>query len=712
MSQQDTDGLRLKVSEAEARDAGRGLIRLDPADMTRLKVQPGDIVEITGKRAGVGKVLPVAREKRGQSRLHIDGILRENAGAALDQIVPVRKVQARPADRVVLTPIETTPGDKDLKYIASLLDGLAVVSDDRVRVDLFGTRSVDFKVASTAPNGPVLLHAKTRLDISGADKSKTPDDGRISYEDIGGLKRELGRIREIIELPLRYPEVFERLGIDAPKGVLLYGPPGCGKTLIARAVAHETQARFYSISGPEIIHRYYGDSEAHLRKVFDEATKKAPSIIFLDELDSIAPRREDVHGEVEKRVVAQLLALMDGLSKRENVMVIAATNLPNNLDPALRRPGRFDREISISIPDRDGRKEILAIHSRGMPLAVDVDLDQISGITHGFVGADLQALCREAAMIRLRRILPNIDFAAAEIPYESLAKLEVDMNDFVEALREVEPSAMREVFLEVPEVKWTDIGGLEPIKQQLREAVEWPLRHPGMFTAMKVKPPRGILLSGPPGSGKTLLAKAVATESQVNFLTVKGSQLLSKFVGESEKGVRDVFRKAKQAAPCIVFLDEVDTLLPARTGGGFDSGVGERVMGQFLAEMDGVEDRTGVLVLGATNRADSIDPALLRPGRFDIVIEIPPLDYAGRREIFAIGLRGKPVADDVNLDELTDLAAGFSGAEVQAVCNRAALQAIRERLAHGGQDAEGMRIERRHLIAALEGLRKQNQPSH
>ncbi len=533
----------------------------------------------------------------------------------------------------------------------------------------------------------------------------------LTYEDIGGLKRELRRIRETIELPLRYPEVFERLGIDAPKGVLLYGPPGCGKTLIARAVAHETDAKFFVVNGPEIIHKFYGESEQHLRKIFDEASRQAPSIIFIDEIDSIAPRRENVVGEVEKRVVAQLLSLMDGLTRRQHVMVLAATNLPNALDPALRRPGRFDREIAISIPDRDGRQEILDIHSRGMPLASDLDMPHLAAITHGFVGADLEALCREAAMTRLRTIMPEIDFAAAQIPYEALQKLEVRMADFLDALHEVEPSAIREVFIETPQVRWDEVGGLSAVKQQLIEAVEWPLRHPDLFSQAGISPPKGILLSGPPGCGKTLLAKAVASETEVNFLSVKGPSLLSKYVGESEKGVREIFHKARQAAPCIVFFDELDALVPERGAGGADSHVTERVIGQFLAEMDGVEELTGVLVLGATNRVDILDPALLRPGRFDVHLELPAPNRNDRKEIFAIGLRDKPTSDDLNLDELADQSEGFSGAEVQAVCRRGALQVIREAISQGDQAAleRPLLIRREHLAQAMAEVRSQKQ---
>ncbi len=695
--------MKLKVAEALAKDMGRGLARLDPADMAKLGLQIGDIVEIAGKRKTVGKVMPAYREERGQARIQIDGLIRENAGTGLDQAVEVRKIQPRPAERVVLSATTITPRERDLKYIGSLLDGLPVIVNDRIRASLFGTRSADFKVTRSVPAGPVVINPTTLLEVSRSQEKQDKEASvPLSYEDIGGLRRELLRIREIIELPLRYPEVFERLGIDAPKGVLLYGPPGCGKTLIARAVAHETDAKFFTVNGPEIIHKFYGESEAHLRKIFEEATRQAPSIIFLDEIDAIAPRRENVVGDVEKRVVAQLLALMDGLAKRQHVIVLAATNLPNALDPALRRPGRFDREICISIPDRQGRKEILDIHSRGMPLASDVNLDHLASITHGFVGADLEALCREAAMICLRRIMPEIDFASAHIPYEALAKLEVHMADFLVALREVEPSAIREVFVEVPEVRWSDVGGLQEVKQQLIEAVIWPLSHADFFAQAHVAPPKGILLCGPPGCGKTLLAKAVAKESQVNFISVKGPSLLSKYVGESEKGVREVFRKAKQAAPCIIFFDEIDALVPVRGTGGTDSHVTERVIGQFLAEMDGVEELNGVLVLGATNRPDILDPALVRPGRFDVLLEIPLPDQTGREEIFRIGLRDKPLADDIRLDELAAKTSEFNGAEIQAVCKRAALEAIRQALA--APDKNRVLIVRKHLECALESV--------
>jgi len=711
MATAEETALKLKVAEALPKDLGRGLARLDPADLARLGVGVGDVVKVVGKRVTAVKAMPSYKEHRGHSRVQVDGVTRENAGAAIDQAVDIQKADARAAQRVVLEPLGISPAERDLKYIGGLFDGLPVMVGDRVRAQLFGNRSAEFKVVSTVPAGAVVMNPTTELDVVRARKGNAQpgserDSARpLSYEDIGGLKRELHRIREIIELPLRYPEVFERLGIDAPKGVLLHGPPGCGKTLIARAVAHETEAKFFAINGPEIIHKFYGESEAHLRKIFDEAARQAPSIIFLDEIDAIAPPRDRVVGEVEKRVVAQLLGLLDGLDRRRNVIVLAATNLPNALDPALRRPGRFEREISISIPDRDGRREILEIHSRGMPLAADVDLAHFAAITHGFVGADLASLCREAAMLCLRRLLPAIDFSSGQIPYETLRALEVRMADFEAALCEVEPSAIREVFVEVPDVGWNDVGGLDEVKKRLIESVEWPLHHAELFTRAGVRPPKGILLSGPPGCGKTLLAKAVASQTQVNFISVKGPSLLTKYVGESERGVREVFRKAKQAAPCIVFFDEIDALVPTR-GGGDDSHVTERVIGQFLAELDGVEELNGVLILGATNRPDILDPALLRPGRFDLQLEIGLPDLAARKEILQIGLRDKPLAGEISIDELAEQSEGLNGAEIRSICTRAAWAAIRQALA-GREIDDGtpeVQLTAEHLRQALDEL--------
>ena len=701
---------KLKVTEALSKDVGRGIARMGPEDLDKLQVAIGDPVEVAGKRATVCKAMPAHKDLRGQSRIQIDGLVRENAGVGLDELVAVRKTVCRPAERVVLAPANVQPSERDLDYIGRLLDGLPVLEGNRIRATLFGSRWADFRVESTTPKGPVLINPTTQLVIGHPQQAEESAARSTSYEDIGGLKPQLQRIREMIELPLRYPEVFERLGIDAPKGVLLHGPPGCGKTLIARAIAHETEANFYAVSGPEVIHKFYGESEAHLRKIFEEATRKGPSIIFLDEIDAIAPRRENVVGEVEKRVVAQLLALMDGLAKRRQLIVIAATNLPNLLDPALRRPGRFDREIAIPIPDRHGREETLAIHSRGMPLAENVALSRLAEITHGFVGADLEALCREAAMICLRRIMPDIDFALARIPYEQLARLEVGMEDFVDALREVEPSATREVFVEVPDVRWEDVGGLEQVKQRLVEAVEWPLQYAELFAQASIRPPKGVLLTGPPGCGKTLLAKAIATESGVNFISVKGPALLSKYVGESERGVRDMFRKAKQAAPCIIFFDEIDAMAPARDAGGSDAHVTERVLSQFLTELDGVEELKGVLVLGATNRPDMLDPAILRPGRFDEIVDIPLPDEESRRLIFEVHLRNKPLGPGIDAGDLAAGAEGFSGADIQGVCARAALRAVRRavagRLGKPAREAPVI-LQPDDLRAALEEARQQ-----
>jgi transitional endoplasmic reticulum ATPase len=709
MSQAEDGALKLKVAEGMGKDVGRCFARVDPEDMERLGAAIGDIVQVTGKRGTVCKIMPAYKEQRGLSHVQLDGICRENAGAGLDEPVSVRRVNCRPAERIVIAPMSIVPSDRDLKYIGSLLDGLPVLEGNRIRAILFGSRWADFRVQSSAPKGPVLIMPATSLIVGQVCEDKP---GRaIAYEDIGGLKPQLQRIRETIELPLRYPEVFERLGIDPPKGVLLYGPPGCGKTLVARAIAHETEASFFSVSGPEVVHKFYGESEAHLRKIFADATRSGTSIIFLDEIDAIAPKREQTVGEVEKRIVAQLLALMDGLNRRQHVIVIGATNIPNALDPALRRPGRFDREIAIPIPDRPGRLEILEIHSRGMPLAGDVDRGHLAEITHGFVGADLEALCREAAMICLRRIMPDIDFALTSIPYERLTELEVRMDDFLAALREVEPSAMREVFVERPNVKWEDVGGLSEVKQRLREAVQWPLKYPGLFSQAGIAPLKGILLAGAPGCGKTLLAKALASQTGINFISVKGPELLSKYVGESERALREVFHKARQAAPCMIFFDEIDSLAPARGMGAADSGVTERVLSQLLTEMDGIEELKGVLVLAATNRMDRLDPALLRPGRFEEIIRFPLPNAEDRKAILAVHLRGKPLATTLSSDELAARTENFSGAELASLCARAALCALRRAVEHcggAGQPDIKVTIQDRDIAAALEEITHTN----
>jgi len=708
--------LSLRVAEALPKDAGRGLARLDPQDLERLGISIGDVVEIAGKRATVARAMPAYVAQRGQGLIQMDGILRVNAGAGLDERVTVRRVEVQPARTVVLTPVEALRTSREAaqaRYLARLLDGIPVVPGDRVRVNLFGTRAQNFTVSEATPAGPVLIGPATAIRLAG--KGTERERGTITYEDIGGLRREIRRIREMIELPLRYPEVFERLGIDPPKGVLLHGPPGCGKTLIARAVAQETSAHFVHINGPEIIDKWYGASEKQLRSIFEDASRRAPAIIFIDEIDAIAPKREEMSGDrqVERRVVAQLLALMDGLESRGNVVVVAATNIPNTLDPALRRPGRFDREIVIGVPDKDGRREILDIHTRGMPLADDVDMERLAAITHGFVGADLEALGREAAMSALRQLMPDIDFAQAHIPYEKLMALEVTSSDFMAALAEVEPSAIREVFTEVPDVGWDDIGGLEEIKRLLKETVEWPLQYGPLFAHVNTAPPKGILLHGPPGTGKTLLAKAVAKESEANFISVKGPELLTKWVGESERGVREVFKKAKQASPCIVFFDELDALAPRR-GAGSDSHVTERVVSQLLAEMDGIEELKGVVVLGATNRMDIVDPALLRPGRFEVLMELPSPDQESRLAILQVHTRGKPLASDVDLAELAERTEGLVGADIEGLCRQAAMLAIREhleKLGSKGAEAQGkeaplLNIGRQHFETALANMQR------
>jgi transitional endoplasmic reticulum ATPase len=701
--------LTLRVAEALPKDVGRGVARLDPEGMERLGAGIGDVVAITGQRTTALKIMPAYPETRGKKLIQIDGIARENTGVGLDERVRVEMAAIADARTVALAPIgpsRLTQQARDASYVGRLVDGLVVQAGDRVRVNLFGSRPQDFTVASTSPKGFVLIQAGTRIQIAG-EAAAERRVLKVSYEDVGGLGRTISRIREMIELPLRFPEVFDRLGIDPPRGVLLYGSPGCGKTLIARAVANETAAHFIHVNGPEIIHKFYGESEANLRKIFEEAQARAPSIVFLDEIDAIAPKRAEVQGEVEKRVVAQLLALMDGLKTRGQVIVIGATNIQQNLDPALRRPGRFDREIEIGIPDRNGRREILEIHTRGMPLAADVDPDHLAGATHGFVGADLEALAREAAMAALRRLMPSIDLASAEVPYERLMELEVTMGDFLDALREIEPSAMREVFTEVADVSWDEVGGMEEAKTALREAVEWPLLYAEVLAHAGAQPAKGILLTGPPGTGKTLLAKAAAHESGVNFISVKGPELLSKWVGESEKGVREVFKKARQAAPCIVFLDEIDALAPRRGGGGGEGHVSERVVSQLLTELDGIEELRGVMTLAATNRSDILDPALLRPGRFDIQIEIPAPDRAARRAILEVHTRHRPLADDADLDALAAETEGFVGADIAGLCREATMEAARRFIGQAkstDRDLGRLKVTQADLLAALAAI--------
>lgn len=707
---------QFKVKEALAKDVGRAIARVDPEDMKSLGLEVGRIVEIEGKRKTAAKVMPCYAEDRGKKIVQIDGIVRENAKVGLDEKATVQKIESKPARKIVLSPL-TAAGvlqkDKDARYIGSLIEGLPLIAGDKIRARLFGTKTCDFMVEDTTPDGVVLVGPTTLIRVK--SKEGKLEKAKVSYEDIGGLDAQVQRIREMIELPLKYPEVFDRLGIEAPKGVFMYGPPGTGKTLTARAVANETDAYFVSITGPEIMGKFYGESEARLRGVFEKAENRAPAIIFIDEIDAIAPKREEMGGEkqVERRVVAQLLALMDGLKSRGDVIVIGATNIPNTIDPALRRPGRFDREISIPIPDKNGRLEILEIHTRGMPLAKDVDLEKLAEITHGFVGADLEALAREAAMSALRKILPKIDFELSDIPYETLLKLEITMDNFFEAMKEIEPSAIREVFVEVPDVKWSDVGGLEDIKEELKEAIEWPLKYPAVFKKASTNPPKGILLYGKPGTGKTLLAKAVANESGVNFISIKGPQLISRYVGESERGVRETFRKAKHAAPTIVFLDEIDSLIPRRGSSSTDAHVTERVISQFLAEMDGIEELKGVVVLAATNRLDLVDPAILRSGRFDVLFELPLPDEKMREEIFRIHTKNKPLVKDVDLKRLAEETDDRTGSDIEFICRRASMFAVREYIERNSKTGrasaeEELKVSRHNFEKALKMLKEQN----
>src|SRR5213596_2096067 len=639
----------LRVAEAKPADAGRGIVRIDPEVMKILEFKEGDVVLILGAKATAAGVRRGYPEDANRGVIRMDGMQRRNAGVGIDDKVGLKKALARPAEKVSLAPTEPIRIMGGEQYMAQVLQGRVITRGDVLSVSVMG-RKFEFVVTSFSPGADaVLVEAGTEIKIA---EKPTKEEGakvpKVDYEDIGGLGSEVRKVREMIELPLRHPELFERLGVEAPKGVLLHGPPGTGKTLLAKAVASETNANFHSISGPEIMSKFYGQSEENLRDIFKQAEENAPSIIFIDELDSIAPKRDEVTGEVERRVVAQLLALMDGLQARGKVVVIGATNRPNALDPALRRPGRFDREIEIGVPDRDGRLEILQIHTRGMPLAEDVDLKKLADVTHGFVGADLEALAKEAAIRALRRILPEINLEAQSIPGDILNKIIVKMSDFLDALKEIEPSAMREVLVEIPDVSWDQIGGLEDVKEELREAVEWPLKYPDLFAQLNASPPKGLLLYGPPGTGKTLLAKAVAHESESNFISVKGPELLNKFVGESEKAVREVFRKARQASPCIIFFDEIDSVAPTRGSSGGDSHVTERVISQFLTERDGLEELRNVIIIAATNRPDIIDSALLRPGRFDRLLFVPPPDLEARRQIVRIHTRKTPLAEDVN----------------------------------------------------------------
>ena len=721
------ESIRLKVSEANQGDVGKGIVRIGEDFLAKIDARPLDVVELVGSRPTAALAVSAYSQDQGLDMIRMDGLIRSNAGTSIGQYVEVKKAAWSDAKHVTLAPVTQgmqifAPGD----VLTRVFNGRPLIKGDVISTtsvrkppsdsiggretmfeelfrgflgaQAFGLGEIKLRVVSTSPAGIVKITEGTDIELlPQAVESPERTVPSVVYEDIGGLKPVITKVREMIELPLKHPELFDRLGIDPPKGVLLHGPPGTGKTMLAKAVANESDAYFISINGPEIMSKYYGESEKALRDLFEEAEKNAPAIIFLDELDSIAPKRGEVTGEVERRVVAQLLSLMDGLKERKNVIVIGSTNRPEALDMALRRPGRFDREIELGVPDMQGRMEIFQIHSRGMPLADDVALEDYAARTYGFVGADISAVSREAAMNALRRILPEIDLDEPTIPKEILDRLVVQKDDFEAALREVSPSAMREILVEVPDVSWQDIGGLEPVKQLLVEAVEWPLRYAESFRRIGIDAPKGILLYGPPGTGKTMLAKAVANESESNFITVKGSALLSKWYGESEKRVEEIFHKARQVAPSIIFLDELDALVPVRGGGAGEPHVTERVVNQLLSEMDGLEELHGVVVIGATNRPDIIDPALLRPGRFDELIMAPVPDVESRRKIFQVHLKKVPLAEDIDMEALIGQTDNYTGADIAAVVRKAGRLALRE-------DMAADKIGQKHFLAALEEI--------
>ncbi len=705
----------LKVGEARAADVGRGIGRIDPQVIKDLGLTSGDVIEITGKKKTAVISWPGYPEDEVLKIIRLDGATRRNAGIGIDDKVKVKKIEAKPAIKVKLAPTEPLRIIDGESYIKLLLENRVVTKGDIIDINLMGKKIGMVIVAMHPSKSSVIINLSTNIELSEKPVKNLPETKilRIAYEDIGGLRDEVQKVREMIELPMKHPELFERLGIEAPKGVLLHGPPGTGKTLLAKAVANETDANFSSISGPEIMSKFYGESEERLREIFNDAEENAPSIIFIDELDSIAPKREEVTGEVERRIVAQLLSMMDGLKSRGQVVVIGATNRVNAIDPALRRPGRFDREIEIGVPDKTGRREILQIHTRGMPLPEGKSKEKIlkdfPDKTHGFVGADIESLAKEAAMRALRRVLPDLDLEEINIPSEILDKIEVNYNDFMQAFMEIEPSAMREVLVEIPDIEWEDIGGLDKLKEELREVIEWPLKYPELFTQMDAQPPKGILLYGPPGTGKTMLTKAVANKSEANFISVKGPEFLSKWVGESEKAVRETFRKARQASPCIIFFDEIDAIAPKR-GTGSDSHVTERVISQLLTELDGLEELHGIVVIAATNRPDILDDALLRPGRFDRLLEVPIPDLKARNAIFKIHTIKKPLAADVSIETLSEKTEGYTGADIAAICNAAVMLAIREYLKLNGKNnksalKKNLKIKNKHFENAFDKIR-------
>ena len=697
--------LVLKIDEIPQQHVGRGRAIVDPKIIEDQKWSTGQILELIYNKKTHVKLWPGTTEEYGAGVIKIDGITRQNIGAGIGDKISLKSVETANAEQIILSPTEKIAAEGLQEYmIYNYLNHVFTTGDSISLNTQMGSR-VQFVVTNTKPSKPVIVTEKTVFKLGAMTKAVDASVPRITYDELGGLKNEVLKIREMVELPMRHPELFDKIGVEAPKGVLLYGPPGTGKTLLAKAVAGETNAHFISLSGPEIMSKYYGESEEKLREIFTQAEENSPSIIFIDEIDSIAPKRDEVSGDVEKRIVSQLLTLMDGMKSRGKVVVIAATNRPDSIDPALRRPGRFDREIEIGIPDDKERFEILSIHTRGMPIDEKVDLEQISKITHGFVGADLEALSKEAAMRSLRRILPEIDLDEEKVSSEILQKIQITSEDFRDALKEVKPSALREVQVQIPNVSWDDVGGLDQLKEELREAVEWPIKYKEAFDYVNVETPKGILLYGPPGTGKTLIAKALAKMTESNFISIKGPELLSKWVGESEKGIREIFRKARQVAPCIIFLDEIDALVPRRSSGSSGSHVTENVVSQILTEIDGLEELHNVLIIGATNRLDIVDEALLRPGRFDRIIEVHNPDAKGRQHIFEIHTKKKPLASDVNIIKLVELTNSFSGAEIAAVANRAAIAALKRYVSGKLQNVKEIKITQQDLIDAVDKVK-------
>ena len=701
----------LKIDEIPQQHVGRGRAIVDPKIIEDQKWNSGQILELTYNKKTHVKLWPGSTEEYGSGIIKVDGITRLNIGAGIGDKISIKSVEAVNAEQIVLSPTEKLQIDEEQLHnvmITNFQNHVFTVHDSIQLPTQMGGK-IQFITTSTKPSKPVLVTENTIFKLGSMTKAIDASIPRITYDELGGLKKEVQKIREMVELPMRHPELFDKIGVEAPKGVLLYGPPGTGKTLLAKAVAGETNANFVSLNGPEIMGKFYGESEERIREIFTQAEENAPSIIFIDEIDSIAPKRDEVSGELEKRIVSQLLTLMDGMKSRGKVVVIAATNRPDSIDPALRRPGRFDREIEIGIPDDEGRFDILSIHTRGMPIDKKVNLKQISKITHGFVGADLEVLAKEAAMRSLRRILADeeIDLDEEKISSEILQKIQISSEDFRDALKEVSPSALREVQVQIPDVSWDDVGGLDALKEELREAVEWPIKHKEAFDYVNVETPKGILLHGPPGTGKTLIAKALAKMTESNFISIKGPELLSKWVGESEKGVREIFRKARQAAPCIIFLDEIDALVPRRGSGGSESHATESVVSQILTEIDGLEELQNVLIVGATNRLDIVDEALLRPGRFDRIIEVSNPDSKGRQHIFRIHTKKKPLANDVNVTKLVELTNGFSGAEIGAVANRAAITALKRYVSGQSQNLKEIKISQQDLIDAIDKVKPQ-----